>query len=168
MKSIPEEVQEGYLDALRRTKQLVIFFFSTAILFFSLFISISCTPDVEGVKISTPDEYKRTYEAEEKFILKAVASILREQVGTNEKIRIKENILETDYIVQGDWRTKFIARVKRLNRFECELTLSVITDHQTEKGWEMRRLLGKKQYDTFFSDINIQIYREIYKNHQGE
>lgn len=67
---------------------------------------------------------------------------------------------------QGDWRTKSIAHVKRLNRSECELVLSVIAEKRTEKGWEMKRLLEKDQYDTFFDAIELQIYREIDKNYE--
>ena len=148
-------------------RRLTSFFSLAAILIFFLLIFISCSPYFGQVKISTPDEYKRTYEANEKFILRAVASVLREEnMGTNVEIRIGENMVETDYVVKGDWRTKSIARVKRLNRSECELTLSVITEKKTDKGWEMRRLLEKDQYDTFFSDIKFQIYQEIYKNSQ--
>jgi hypothetical protein len=150
------------------TRRLTSFFSLAAILFFFLLNFISCSPYFGQVKISTPDEYKRTYEANEKFILRAVASVLREEnMGTNVEIKPGENIVETDYIVKGDWRTKSIARVKRLNRSECELILSVITEKKTEKGWEMMRLLEKDQYDTFFSAIGIQIYREIYKDYKN-
>ena len=149
------------------TRRVTSFFSLGAIVIFFLFNFISCGPHVGQVKISTPDEYKRTYEANEKYILRAVASVLREEnMGTNVEIKPKENILETDYSVQGDLRTKIIARVKRLNRSECELTLSAITEKKTEKGWEMRRLLDKDQYDTFFDTIEIQIYREINRNYQ--
>jgi hypothetical protein len=149
------------------TRRVTSFFSLAAILIFSLLNFISCSPHLGQVTISTPDEYKRTYEANEKFILKAVASVLQEKnIGTNVKIKPAENMVETDYIVQGDLRTKSIARVKRLNRSECELILSVITEKKTEKGWETRRLLEKDQYDTFFSEIEFQIYREIYKNYQ--
>ena len=149
------------------TRRLTSFFSLAAILIFFLLNFISCSPYFGQVKISTPDEYKRTYEANEKFILRAVASVLREEnMGTNVEIRTGENILETDYVVKGDWRTKSIARVKRLNRNEYELILSVITEKKTEKGWEMMRLLKKDQYDTFFDAIGIQIYREIYNDHK--
>jgi len=114
--------------------------------------------------ISTPDEYKKTFEAKEKFILKAVATVLQEKnMGTNVKIRPKENMVETDYIIQDDWRIKSIARVKRLNWRECELVLSVITEKKTENGWEMRRLLEQDQYDTLFFVIETQIYEEMGK-----
>jgi hypothetical protein len=149
------------------TKQLTSFFSLTAILFFPLLTFVCCSPHFGQVKISTPDEYKKTYEANEKFLLRAVASVLREEnMGTNIEIRTGENMVETDYVVKGDWRTKSIARVKRLNRSECELIISVITEKKTEKGWEMMRLLEKDQYDTFFYDIGIQIYREIYNDYK--
>jgi hypothetical protein len=149
------------------TRRLTSFFSLAAILIFFLLNFVSCSPYFGQVKISTPDEYKRTYEANEKFILRAVASVLREEnMGTNVEIRTGENMLETNYFVKGDWRTKSIARVKRLNRSECELILSVITEKKTEKGWEMMRLLEKDQYDTFFDAIGIQIYREIYNDYK--
>jgi hypothetical protein len=148
-------------------RRLTSFFFFAAILIFFLFNFISCGPHIGQVKISTLDEYKRTYEANEKYILRAVASVLREEnMGTNVEIKSNENMVETDYIVQGDWRTKIVAHVKRLNLSECELVLSVITEKKTEKGWEMRRLLKKGQYDTFFDSTELQIYREIAKNYE--
>ena len=148
-------------------RRLTSFFSLAAILIFFLLNFISCGPHLGQVTILTPDEYKRTYEANEKFILKAVTSVIREEnIGTNVEIKSGENIVETDYVVQGDWRTKIIARVKRLNRSECELTLSVITEKKTDKGCEMRRLLEKDQYDAFFSNIKFQIYQEIYKSSQ--
>lgn len=150
------------------TRRVNYFFSPVIILIFLLLNFISCSPHLGQVTISTPDEYKRTYEAKEKFILRAVVSVLREEnAGTNMEIKSGENMVETGYIVKDDWRTKSIARVKRLNRSECELSLSVITEKKTEKGWEMRRLLEKDQYDTFFSAIEIQIYREIYKYYQN-
>ncbi len=149
------------------TRRVTAFFSFAAILIFFPVNLISCSPHVGQIKISKPDEYKRTYEANEKYILRAVASVLREEnMGTNIEIKPGENMVETDYIVQGDLRTKSIAHVKRLNRGECELTLSVIAEKKTEQGWEMRRLLEKDQYDTFFNAIEIQIYREISKNYQ--
>ena len=145
-------------------RRVIACFFAAVILIFFLLNSISCSPHYGQIMISTPDEYKKTYEAKEKFILKAVAAVLQEKnMGTNVKIKSKENMVETDYIIQGDWRTKSIARVKRLNWSECELVLSVITEKKTGKGWEMRRLLGKDQYDTLFDVIEIQIYHEMGK-----
>jgi hypothetical protein len=41
--------------------------------------------------------------------------------------------------------------------------LSVITEKKIANGWEMRRLLEKKQYDTFFNAIELQLYQEMYR-----
>jgi len=43
------------------------------------------------------------------------------------------------------------------------VTLSIITEKKTSTGWEMRRLLGKEQYERFFDAIDTQIYREMSK-----
>ena len=146
------------------TRRVISCSFIAAILIFFLLNFISCGPHFGQIMISAPDEYKKTFEAKEKFILKAVAAILQEKnMGTNVKIRPKENMVETDYIIQDDWRIKSIARVKRLNWRECELVLSVITEKKTENGWEMRRLLEQDQYDTLFFVIETQIYEEMGK-----
>ena len=66
-------------------------------------------------------------------------------------------------MVLDDWRTKSTASVKRLNWKECEVSLIVTTEKETKKGWELRRLLGKEQYDNFFSVIDLRIYEEMAK-----
>ncbi len=71
--------------------------------------------------------------------------------------------LETDYVIQGDWRTKAIATVKKISRKEREVTLSVITEQKSSSGWQPKKLLGKEQYEKIFSEIEMQIYREWYK-----
>ena len=114
--------------------------------------------------ISKPDEYFHVYEAKETVILQAVANVFKEKhIGTNVTIDRKKLLVDSDYVESGDWRTKAIARVNRLNWKECEVYLSVITEKKTEKGWEMRRLLEKEQYDTFFSVIDLKIYEEMSK-----
>jgi hypothetical protein len=42
--------------------------------------------------------------------------------------------------------------------------LTIITEKKTPKGWEMRRLLGKDQYERILKAIELQIYREMYKS----
>jgi hypothetical protein len=122
----------------------------------------SCASQFEQVVISQPDEFRHNYEAKEKVILKAIARVFIEKsVGSNVTINHKKFTVDSDYFVQDDWRTKSNARVRRLNWKECEVILSVITEKKTEKGWEMRRLLGKEQYETFFSTIELKIYEEM-------
>ncbi len=76
-------------------------------------------------------------------------------------IDAKNHRVDSDYVVDGDWRTKTSARTKQLNWKECEVRLTVITEKKTDGGWEMRRLLGKSQYENFFSVIELKIYEEM-------
>jgi hypothetical protein len=123
---------------------------------------LSCAPQFGNVVISKPDEFRHNYEAKEAVILKSIARVFIEKsVGSNVRINHKKFTVDSDYFVQDDWRTKSNARVRRLNWKECEVILSVITEKKTEKGWEMRRLLGKEQYETFFSTIELKIYEEM-------
>jgi hypothetical protein len=125
---------------------------------------ISCTPQHGQIVISRPDEFRHNYEAKEVIILKSIARVFKEKsVGSNVKINYKNLTVYSDYFIQGDWRTKSNAQVRRLNWKECEVTLSVITEKNTEKGWEMRRLLDKDQYDVFFRTLELKIYEEMYK-----
>ena len=114
------------------------------------------------VVISKPDEYIHLYEANEKIILKAIAGVFKEKnIGANVTIDQKNHRVDSDYVVSGDWRTKANARVQRLNWKECEVILAVTTEKKTETGWEMRRLLQKEQYNSFFSVIDLRIYEEM-------
>jgi len=125
---------------------------------------ISCMGDIGMTVISHPDEYSHVYEAKEVVVLNAIATVFKEKhIGANVTIDRKNSLVDSDYVESGDWRTKTIARVKRLNWKECEVYLSVITEKKTEKGWQMTRLLQKEQYDTFFSVIDLRIYEEMSK-----
>ena len=141
-------------------KKNILFFFSV-ILIINL---ISCVGDFAGVVILKPDEYSHVYEAKEKVVLQAIANVFKEKhIGANVTIDRKKLLVDSDYVESGDWRTKTSARVKRLNWKECEVYLAVITEKKTGKGWEMRRLLQKEQYDNFFSVIELRIYEEMSK-----
>jgi hypothetical protein len=125
---------------------------------------ISCATEFGMTVISRPDEYTHIYEAKEKIILKAVASVLKEKsIGNNVIIDEKNNRVDSDFVVSDNWRTKTTASVKRLNWKECEVSLIVTAEKKTKKGWELRRLLGKEQYDSFFSVIDLKIYEEMSK-----
>jgi hypothetical protein len=117
----------------------------------------------EGEVISKPDEFKHIYEASENKLLQAIAQVFKDKGFGTAEINQETNQVESGYLIQDDWRTKGIARVKKINWKECEVALSVITEKKSSKGWEMRRLLGKSQYDTFFDAIELQLYREMYK-----
>lgn len=138
------------------------------LLFFFLFaamVLVSCMGNIIGTTaISKPDEYTRVFEAKEKIVLRAVASVFREKnIGVNVRIDEKNHLVDSDYRESDGWRTKAQARVKQLNWKECEVTLAVTTENKTGKGWEMRRLLEKEQYDTFFRVIDFRIYDEMGK-----
>ncbi|HOW57670.1 MAG TPA: hypothetical protein PKZ12_06690 [Smithellaceae bacterium] len=117
-----------------------------------------------NTRIAKPDEYNRIFEAREKIILAALAGVFKEKmIGTNVRIDQKKNMVETDYLIQDEWRTKSIARVKKLNWKECEVTLSVITEKKTPQGWELRRLLEKPQFDNLFYYLDLKIFEEMAK-----
>ncbi len=135
-----------------------------AVILFALMDLTACAPKFGETVLSRPDEYSYSYEAKEKFVLRAIAQVFKEKsLGSNVRIDEEKQTVETDYIVQADWRTKSIARVKKINWKEAELVLSVITEKKTEAGWEQRRLLEKEQYMTIFSIIETNVYREMYK-----
>jgi hypothetical protein len=123
---------------------------------------VSCGADIGRVVISKPDEYAHVYEAKETVILRAIAGVFKEKnIGANVTIDQKNNRVNSDYVVTGDWRTKANAHVRRLNWKECEVILAVTTENKTETGWEIRRLLQKEQYYSFFSVIDLKIYEEM-------
>ena len=123
---------------------------------------VSCSAAIGRVVISKPDEYSHLYEANEKIILKAIAGVFKEKnIGANVTIDQRNHRVNSDYVVPGDWRTKANAHVQRINWKECEVILAVTTEKKTETGWEIRRLLQKEQYDTFFSVIDLRIYEEM-------
>jgi len=122
---------------------------------------ISCMEG--GQVISRPDEYKRVFDASQDIILRALTQVFKEKGFGNSSINQEKKEIESDYLFQDNWRSKAIARVKKKNWKECEVTLSVITEKKTSAGWEMRRLLEAEQYDQFFLAIELQIYQEQYK-----
>lgn len=127
-------------------------------------VLISCGAEFGQVVISKPDEYRHTYEASEKVILKATARVLKDKsMGRNIRIDLKNNLVETDYIIQDDWRTKSTMKVRKLNWKEREAVLSVTTEKKTPSGWEMRRLLDEEQYVKLFDTIDLAIYEEMAK-----
>ncbi len=138
------------------------FFFLVLIL--NIINLIACGPELGQVVISKPDEYRHTFEANEKFILKAIARVFRDKnMGINVTINKEKQTVETEFITQGDWRTRSSAYVRKLNWKESEVFLSVIAEKKTEKGWEMRRLLNKEQYTNLFDLIELKIYEEMAK-----
>ncbi len=141
-------------------KKYVILF---ALSFFILNI-IACYPEFGTTVIQTPDKYRHVYEAKEKPILRAIARVIKEKnIGSDVTINFEENYVESDYVTTGEWRTKAAAYVRKIDWRQSEVILAVTTEKKTENGWQMRRLLEQKQYETFFNIIEIRIYEEMSK-----
>ena len=121
----------------------------------------SCGED--GEPIDKPDEFTHVYQANEKYILRAIYQIFKDKDLGKATVNEDKHEVTSDYIVQGEWRVRSLARIREVNRKEGEVTLSIITEKKTSTGWEMRRLLGKEQYERFFDAIDTQIYREMSK-----
>jgi hypothetical protein len=143
------------------SKYIFFLIFILPVIFLMGLCLTSCSED--GPVLSKPDEFTHVYEANENSILQAIAQVFKEKGFGKATIQPEKNQVESDYTIQGEWRTKNIARVKKISWKETEVTLSVITEKKTSTGWEMRRLLEKKQYDDFFDAIDLQIYKELYK-----
>jgi hypothetical protein len=122
----------------------------------------SCTE--EGEPINKPDQLSCVYEANEKFVLLAIAHVFNENNLGKATINADAHEVTSDYFVQGEWRTRSFAHVRQVNSKECEVKLTIITEKKTPTGWQMRRLLGKDQYERIFKTIGFQIYREMYKS----
>jgi len=124
---------------------------------------VLCSCNQEGEAIDKPDEFTHVYQANEKYILRAIDQVFKDKDLGRATIHKDTNEVTSDYIVQGEWRIRGLARIREVNRKEREVTLSIITERKTPTGWEIRRLLGKEQYERFFDAIDTQIYRELSK-----
>jgi len=124
----------------------------------------ACGASIGQTVISQPDEFTYTYEAKEKFVLRAIERVLKEKkMGTNIRVDEEKHLVESDFIVLDDWRTRSLARSRTLNWKETEVTLSIIAEKKTPSGWEMRRLLEREQYTKIFDTIDLKIYEEMYR-----
>jgi hypothetical protein len=122
-------------------------------------VGIACqhSPEV----LLEPDKTTKTFEANEKVVMKAISRVLKDRGFGEATIQADKGRLETDYVVQEDWRTKVIASVKKVSRKESEVTLSIITEEKSSSSWQLKKLMGKSQYEKFFGEIDLQIYREM-------
>jgi hypothetical protein len=105
----------------------------------------------------------RVLDFNEKIILKAIIGILKERGYEDPEVDTEKGKVETDYFVEGDYRTRVEATVKKIGRNEAEVTLSVITEQISSSGWKPKNIIDKTQYDKFFDEIEMQSYREIAK-----
>jgi hypothetical protein len=122
-----------------------------------------CSCGEEGELIDQPDEFTHVYRAGEKYILRAIYQTFKDKDLGKATIHEEAHEVASDYVIQGEWRIRSLARLRKVDGDEMEVTLSITTEKKTSTGWEMRRLLKKEQYDRFFYAIDTQIYREMYK-----
>jgi hypothetical protein len=133
------------------------------ILGISLFL-FSCILPPKDPASPEVDKSTQVFDASEKIVIRAITQVLKDKgfgQAKEEKIGTDQSRLITDYVPQGDWRTKVEATIKRIKPKESEVTLSVVTEQKTySSAWKPKKLMGKDQYEKFFSEIELQIYRE--------
>jgi hypothetical protein len=110
-----------------------------------------------------PEKAIQVFDADEKVVLRAITRVLKDRGFGDSKVEAEKGRLETDYMVQADWRTRVVANVKKISRNETEVALAVITEKKSSAGWQPKQLMGREQYDKLFREIEMQIYREWYK-----
>ena len=125
----------------------------------------SCAHTPEDPLSQEVDKSTQVFDASEKIIVRAITQVLKERgfgQAKVEKVGEDQSRLETEYVSQGDWRTKMEATVKKISRKEREVTLLVTTEQKDSgpSGWKSKKLLGKEQYEKIFNEIEMQIYRE--------
>jgi hypothetical protein len=131
----------------------------------SLLVCLSLTACREESAEGLPQPVKNTrvFEFSDKILFKAMMNILKERGFEDPKVDMDQGKVETEYLVQENFRTKVEARVKKVGRRENEVTLSVATEQNTPSGWKPKNIMEKAQYDKFFDEIEIQAYRELAK-----
>jgi len=129
--------------------------------FFLSVLAGSCShfydPLPESEKVS------QIYDADEKIIVKAITRVLKDHDFGKPRVEPDNSRLETDYVVQGDWRTKVVATIEKISPKKREVTLSVVTEQKSSSQWQPKKVLVKEQYDKLFGEIEMQIYREMYE-----
>jgi len=110
-----------------------------------------------------PEKHSRVYEFNEKYIMRGVANLLREKGYADPKVDTEKGKVETEYIPAGNIRTKVEVTVKKLDRREREVILVITTEKKVKEGWKPIKILEKPQYDRFFDEMEMQIYRELAK-----
>ena len=134
------------------------FFFLLPVLF--IFFLAACEEEESS---ADPEKYSRVYEFNEKYIIRGIANLLKEKGYTDPQTDYEKGRVETNFITVGDMRTRIEATVKKIGRREREVTLVITTEKKVKEGWKYTKILEKAQYDRFFDEIEMQVYREIGK-----
>jgi hypothetical protein len=158
--SLRRELHRAHADTEEHPRSFLLLVLTLIVI--CIMILYSCSED-NGELIDKPDEFTQVYQANEKYILRAIYQVFKDKDFGKATINEDTHEVTSDYIVQGEWRVRSLARVRAVSQNEREVTLSIITEKKTPTGWEMRRLLGKDQYEKVFYYIETQIYREMSK-----
>jgi len=127
-----------------------------------VFLLSACEDESESS--GEPEKHFRVYEFNEKYIIRGIANLLKEKGYTDPKVDYENGKVETEFIIVGNMRTRVETTVKKIGRREKEVTLVITTEKNTKKeGWKRTKILGKEQFDRFFDEIEMQIYRELAK-----
>jgi hypothetical protein len=109
------------------------------------------------------EKVSQVFDADEKIIVKAITRVLKDRGFGTARAEADNSRLETDYIVEGDWRTKVVATLEKISPKKREVTLSVITEKKSSSEWQPKKVMMKEQYEKLFGEIEMQIYRELYE-----
>ena len=112
-----------------------------------------------------PESKKVTqiFDVDEKIIVKAITRVLKNRGFGNPRVEADNSRLETDYVVEGDWRTKVVATIEKIGPKKREVTLTVVTEKRSSSQWQPKEIMMKEQYDKLFGEVEMQIYRELYE-----
>ena len=124
-----------------------------------LLILISCAHTPEG--LPKPDRESRIFDVKEEIISRALTRVLRDRGFKNPEVNQEKGTFATDYVVQENWRFKVEGEVKKIGKREREVVLSIITEEKASSGWKPKKILGKEQYEKFFDELEMQIYRDL-------
>jgi len=128
-----------------------------------IFLLSACDEESESSE-EPPEKHFRVYEFNEKYIIRGIANLLKEKGYKDPKVDYENGKVETDFIMVGNMRTRVETTVKKIGGREREVTLIVTTEKIFKKvGWKRTKILDKEQYDRFFDEIEMFIYRELAK-----
>ena len=114
-------------------------------------------PDVQPES----EKASQVFDVDERIIVKAISRVLKDRGFGNSRVEPDNSRLETEYVVEGDWRTKVVATIEKISPRKREVTLSIVTEKKTSSEWKPKKVMAKEQYDRMFGEIEMQIYREL-------
>jgi len=129
--------------------------------FFLSVLAAGCAiyPDVQPES----EKASQVFDVDERIIVKAISRVLKDRGFGNSRVEPDNSRLETEYVVEGDWRTKVVATIEKISPRKREVTLSIVTEKKTSSEWKPKKVMAKEQYDRMFGEIEMQIYRELFE-----